>query len=83
MRRLIVGLFFTTILLAACGPAATPAPPADTDNLDAFVSQGEPLVAEIVGREVTFLFEQEQGIDTSDVVVTLVNFDYAIGYLAG
>jgi hypothetical protein len=74
MRRLIVGLFFITILLAACGPAATPAPPVDTDNLDAFVSKGEPLVTEIAGREVTFLFEQEQGIDSSDVVVTLVNF---------
>lgn len=74
MRRLIVGLFFTTLLLAACGPAATPAPPVDKDNLDAFVSEGEPLVVEIVGREVTFLFDQEQGIDTSDVVVTLVNF---------
>lgn len=73
MRRLIVGLFFTTLLITACAPEGTPEPLIDIDNFDAYVSEGEPILAEVAGREVSILLKQDKGIDTSDVVVTLVN----------
>lgn len=73
MRRLFVGLFFATLLITACGPEGTPEPPIDTDNLDAFVSEGEAILTEVNGREVSLLLTQEQGLDTKGVVVTLVN----------
>jgi hypothetical protein len=73
MRRLIAGLFFTTLLITACAPEGTPAPPFDIDNLDAYVSEGEPIIAEVAGREVSILLKQDKGLDTSDVVVTVVN----------
>jgi hypothetical protein len=73
MRRLIVGLFFAILLITACGPEGTPEPPIDTDNLDAFVSEGEAIITEIGDREVSILLTQDQGVDTTDVVITLVN----------
>jgi hypothetical protein len=72
MRRLLVGLFIFAIMISACASQPTVVP-VDEDNLEAFVSDGEPIKAEIAGRDVSIILKQDQGVDTADVVVTLVN----------
>ncbi|MCH7587890.1 MAG: hypothetical protein IIC78_07635 [Chloroflexi bacterium] len=72
MPRLYAGLFFVALIVSACAPTATPGP-VDRDYLGAFVNEGEGILTTVAGREVSIMLSQEQGIDTSDVVITLVN----------
>jgi hypothetical protein len=75
MRNILGGLLLLSILSTACTPwfLTQEEPVVDRDNLDVFVSEGESISTTVNGKEVSIVLDPNQEMDTSEVVVTLVN----------
>jgi hypothetical protein len=71
MHKFFVGLLALTLLMSAC----TPPPPTEVierDNLEVYVSEGEPILATIAERDISIVLDPNQDTETNEVVVTLV-----------
>ncbi|NIM92998.1 MAG: hypothetical protein GTO18_04715 [Anaerolineales bacterium] len=71
MRLVLLSLLLLSIILSACTPP--PEEPVKEDNLDVFLSEGDSVVAEVNGHMVSIVLDPNQELDTSGVIVTLVN----------
>jgi len=75
MHKILAGFLLISLLSTACTPwflqetevVETP------DNLDVFISENEPILATIAGRDISIVLDPTQELDTSEVVVTLAN----------
>jgi hypothetical protein len=76
MHKTLVGLIALTILISACA-LEQPNEIVDRDNLEVFVSEGEPILTTIAGRDISIVLDPNQDTDTNEVVVTLVNLGTA------
>jgi hypothetical protein len=67
-------LAIATFVLTACTPwfLGSP-PPEDKDNLEVFISEGNILVANIGGQNLSIVLDPDLVLDTSDVAVTVVD----------
>jgi hypothetical protein len=79
MRKILGGFLLLSLLSTACtlwstGEVETVK---DRDNLDVYVSENEPILATIAGRDISIILDPNQELDTSEVVVTLVNLGAA------
>jgi hypothetical protein len=75
MRRFLP-LILTLSLLASSCSVLFPEPTQDTldqDNLDVFVSEGATVQAKIKRHRIVIVLDPDQRLDTSGVIVTLVN----------
>lgn len=79
MRKILGGLLLISILSAACTPwfGGEVETVKDRDNLDVYVSENEPILATVAGRDISIVLDPNQELDTNKVVVTLVNLGAA------
>jgi hypothetical protein len=75
MRKILGGFLLISLLSTACTPwfGKQVEIIEDRDNLDVYVSENEPIIATVVGRDISIVLDPNQELDTSEVVVTLVN----------
>jgi hypothetical protein len=76
MRKILGWFLLISILSTACAPQEVE-PTRDPDNLEVYTSENEPIQATIAGRDISIVLDPNQELDTTAVVVTLVNLGAA------
>ena len=79
MRKILGGFLLISLLSTACTPWFLEQAEIveERDNLEVFVSEDEPILATIAGRDISIVLDPNQELDTNEVVVTLVNLGSA------
>jgi hypothetical protein len=75
MRRFLMVLLAISLATIACGPWSTQpqVPTDDGDNVEVFVSKGDPILTNIYGRDVSIVLDPNHETDTTDVIVAFAN----------